>query len=159
MKNRVITVLCMLAAPAVGDEGLWLFNLFPKDQVREKYQFDVSDQFLDHLRLSSVRVGGGSGAFVSPGGLLITTYTAASGCASSHPEGFYAVTHDAEIRCPGLDAEVLVALEDVTKQVKEGVREGAKAAEALEKRNAAIARIEKACADKTGDHCTVVKLY
>jgi hypothetical protein len=99
------------------------------------------------------------GAFVSPGGLLLTTYAAAAACAASHPEGFYAAAHDAELRCPGLDADVLVGLDDVTKQVKEGVRDGAKAAEALEKRNAAIARIEKACADKTGDHCSVVRLY
>jgi hypothetical protein len=159
MNNRAIAVLCLLAVPAFGDEGLWLYNQFPKDQVREKYQFEVSDQFLDHLRLSSVRVGGGMGAFVSPGGLILTTYAAAAACAASHPGGFYAATHDAEPRCPGLDAEVLVALEDVTKQVKDGVREGSKAAEALEKRNAAIARIEKACAEKTGDHCTVVRLY
>jgi hypothetical protein len=154
-----MAVLCLLAVPAFGDEGLWLYNQFPKDQVREKYQFEVSDQFLDHLRLSSVRVGGGMGAFVSPGGLLLTTYAAAAKCAASHPEGFYVAAHDAEPQCSGLEAEVLVALEDVTKQVKEGLRDGAKAAEALEKRNAAIARIEKACADKSGDHCTVVRLY
>src|SRR5262245_60652322 len=159
MNNRVIAVLSMLAVPAMGDEGLWLYNHFPKDQVREKYQFEVADQFLDHLRLSSVRIGGGSGAFVSPRGLLLTTFTAGADCASTHPDGFYAATPDAELRCPGLEGEVLVALEDVTKQVKEGIREGAKAAEALEKRNAAIARIEKACAEKTGDHCSVVKLY
>jgi hypothetical protein len=154
-----MAVLCLLAVPAFGDEGLWLYNRFPKDQIREKYQFEISDQFLDHLRLSSVRVSGGMGAFVSPGGLLLTTYAAAAACAASRPEGFYAATHDSEPRCPGLEAEVLVALEDVTKQVKEGVRDGAKAAEALDKRNAAIARIEKACADKTGDHCAVVRLY
>ena len=159
MNNRVIAVLCLLAVPATGDEGLWLYNQFPKDQVREKYQFEVTDQFLDHLRLSSVRIGRGSGAFVSPQGLLLTTFTAAAACASAHPDGFYAAAPDAELRCPGLEGEVLVALEDVTKQVKEGIREGAKAAEALEKRTAAIARIEKACADKTGDHCAVVKLY
>jgi len=159
MSNRLIAVLCVLAVPAFGDEGLWLFNQFPKDQVHEKYQFDVSDQFLDHLRLSSMRVGAGEGAFVSASGLVLTTYTAAAACAADHPDGFYAATRDAEVRCPGLDAEVLVSLEDVTRQVKEGVREGAKAAEALEKRNAAIARIEKACSDKTGDHCTVVRLY
>jgi hypothetical protein len=75
-----------------------------------------------------------------------------------------------ELPCPGLEASVLVGLEDVTSQVKEAAPakeapKNAKAAaaaektvEAMQKRNAAIARLEKACADKTGDTCTVVKL-
>jgi len=60
---------------------------------------------------------------------------------------------------PGLEANVLVGIEDVTSQVKDAAKDGVKAAEALQKRNAAIARIEKTCADKTGGACTVVKLF
>jgi hypothetical protein len=167
MGFRRLVFLCALALPAVADEGMWLFNQFPKDQVKEKYDFEVTDQFLDNLRLASMRLGGGSGSFVSPNGLVFTNHHVASDCiskvsSSQHDyvkDGFYAATRQDELKCPDLEANVIVGMEDVTSQVKDAAKEGAKAAEALQKRNAAIARIEKTCADKTGDTCTVVKLY
>ena len=167
MRFRRLLFLCALALPAVADEGMWLFNQFPKDQVKEKYDFEVTDQFLDSLRLASMRIGGGSGSFVSPNGLIFTNHHVASDCISKvgsaqHDyvkDGFYAATRREELKCPDLEANVLVGMEDVTNQVKGAAKDGVKAAEALEKRNAAMARIEKTCADKTGDTCTVVKLF
>jgi len=167
MRLRRLLLLCALALPAVADEGMWLFNQFPKDQVQEKYGFEVTDQFLENLRLASMRIGGGSGAFVSPSGLIFTNQYVASDCISKvssaqHDyvkDGFYAATRQEELKCPDLEANVLVGMEDVTSQVKDADKDGVKAAEALQKRNAAIARIEKTCAGKTGDTCTVVKLY
>ena len=81
--------------------------------------------------------------------------------------GFYAATEAEELPCPGMEARVVVALEDVTGQVKEApAKESSKnakvtaaaQAETMQKRAAAIARIEKACAEKTGNVCNVVKL-
>ena len=167
MKIPGALLLCALALPVAADEGMWLFNQFPKDQVQEKYGFEVTDQFLENLRLASMRIGGGSGAFVSPSGLIFTNQYVASDCISKvssaqHDyvkDGFYAATRQEELKCPDLEANVLVGMEDVTSQVKDADKDGVKAAEALQKRNAAIARIEKTCAGKTGDTCTVVKLY
>lgn len=166
MKFRVM-VACALITPLMADEGMWLFNQFPKDQVKQKYNFDVSDSFLEHLRLSSLRIGGGSGAFVSPDGLVFTTHHVAADCIAKigspgHnylKEGFYAAAQSGELKCPGLEAEVLLDMEDVSKQVKEEARAGAKAAEILQKRSAAVARIEKTCTEKTGNHCSVVRLF
>ena len=157
MKLPVLLAVCALAVPVRADEGLWLFNQFPKDQVRQKYSFEVSDPFLDHLRLASVRIGGGSGAFVSPTGLLLTTHRLAAGCIEK--DGFYAAARQAEIKCPGLEASVLLGMEDVTKAVKGAAPASAKPADALEKRNTAMVRLEKACAEKTGNTCTVVTLF
>ena len=177
MKLRTVLVLGVLALPAAGDEGIWLFNQFPKDLVKEKRQFEVTDAFLEKLRLSTLQVGSGSGAFVSPHGLLITAHRVVSDCVSKvgggqHDylkDGFYAAGQTEEPRCPDLEGRVLVALEDVTAQVKAGSPETARstkqavndkaAADALQKRNAAIARIEKACADKSGNVCSVVRLF
>ena len=167
MRFRCFLFLCALALPGVADEGMWLFNQFPKDQVKEKYGFEVTGQFLEKLRLATMRIGGGSGSFVSPNGLIFTNHHVASDCLSKvssaqHDyvkDGFYAATRQQELQCPDLEANVLVGMEDVTSQVKDAAKEGVKAAEALEKSNAAIARIEKTCADKTGGTCTVVQLF
>ena len=45
-------VLALLALrPAVfGDEGLWLFNGVPKDQLKKKYNFDAEQKWLDHVQ-------------------------------------------------------------------------------------------------------------
>jgi hypothetical protein len=166
MKFPSAVLLCALALPCMADEGLWLFNQFPQSAVREKYTFDVTGAFLENLRLSSLEIAGGAGAFVSPRGLLLTNQHLVSDCAPA--DGFYAAAPAAELSCHGLEARVLVALEDVTAQVKPPAAETAKnakaaaiaaqTAEALQKRNAAIARIEKACAEKTGNTCNVVRL-
>ncbi len=163
---RGAILVSVLSLPAVADEGMWLFNQFPKEQVRQKYNFDVTDSLLENLRLATLRIGGGSGAFVSPHGLVLTSHRAAADCIGGLgpgqrdylKDGFYAVAAADEIRCTDLEASLLVGLEDVTPQVKGAATSGQKAAETLERRNAAMARLEKACAAKTGNDCAVVKL-
>jgi hypothetical protein len=146
---RMLVVLCAIALPVAADEGLWLFNQFPKDAVKTKYSVEVSDQFLENLRLASLQIGTGSGAFVSPEGLILTNQRLVRDCIGTHSkEAFLAGARSAELSCPGLDAKVLMAIEDVTKQMKET---GPGAAKAVS--------LEKACAQKTGNVCAVVKLY
>ena len=155
MRIPPVLLVSALALPLAADEGMWLFNQFPKDQVKKSYNFEVTDEFLENLRLASLRIGANAGSFVSSNGLILTDRSTVADCAA--PDGFYAASQSAELPCPGLEASVLVALEEVTSQVKEASK-NAKAPEVLQKRNAAIARLEKACADKTGNTCTVVKL-
>jgi hypothetical protein len=167
MRLRGILLVCALALPLGADEGMWLFNNFPKDRVKEKYSFEAGDAFLDHLRLASVRIGSGSGSFVSPGGLILTNHHIASDCISKvstaqhdyMKAGFYAAAQTEELQCPEIEANVLVAMEEVTAKVKDAGKDAATPADTLAKRNAAIAGIEKACTDKTGNHCAVVKLF
>jgi hypothetical protein len=177
MKLRGLILLCVFVLPVAADEGIWLFNQFPKGTVKEKREFDVTDSFLDHLRLSSMQLGAGSGAFVSRQGLVLTAHRVVADCVAKAggaqhnylKDGFYAASRADEVRCPDLDARVLVAIEGVTTQVKNAAPESPKslkqsvndktAADALQKRNAAVARIEKACAEKTGNTCTVVRLF
>ena len=167
MKFRGILLLCALVLPVVADEGMWLFNQFPKGLVNEKYKLDITDPFLDHLRLASVRIGGGSGSFVSPNGLIFTNHHVASDCISKvgsaghdyMKDGFQADTAAAEMRCPDMEANVLVALEDVTQKIKDAGKDEAKPADALQKRNAAIAQLEKECVEKSANNCAVVKFF
>src|SRR5580692_755143 len=158
MKLRMLLLVSLAAAPVAADEGLWLFNQFPKDQIKQKYNVDITDQFVENLRLASLRIGGASGAFVSPQGLILTSRRAVSDCAAKAGDVFYAAAGADETKCTGLTADVLVTLEDITKQVKDAATDKMKPAEALERRNAAAARIEKACAEKNHTVCAVVKL-
>jgi hypothetical protein len=146
---------------------MWPFQQFPNAVVRQKYDFELSSQFLDNLRLASARIGSGTGSFVSSKGLLLTNQHIVSGClgklSSSHNDyvhdGFYAASELAEAPCAGMEASVLTNIEDVTKRVKAAAKEGTPAARALEARSAEIAHIESDCAAKSGDMCTVVTLF
>ena len=162
MQFRRLLLVFVLALPVLADEGMWLFSQFPKKAFQEKHGTEVTDAFLDHLRLSTVRIGAGAGAFVSPRGLLLTNQHLVAEClanAKSLEEGFYAAGEAQEARCPGLEAQVLVGIENVTEKVKSAAAGITKPADALEKRNTAIGALEKACAEKTGNACSVVQLY
>jgi hypothetical protein len=148
------------AAPAHGAEGLWPYNQFPKDNVKQKLGFEVEPAFLDRLRLASVKLAGGSGSFVSPTGLILTTRQLAADCLSGlsnaqhdyFRDGFRSGGQASEAACPGMDASVLLKIDDVSEPVKA-------AGATLALRNAAIARIEKECAAASGHVCSVVRLF
>jgi hypothetical protein len=167
MTRKAILLAAICILPLGADEGMWPFHQFPTDAVRQKHGFEVTTQFLDNLRLASVRIGGGTAAFVSPNGLLLTNQHIVSGClaklSSAHndylQDGFYAASDSAEARCAGLEASVLLSMEDVTGQVKGAAKEGTPAARALEARNDQIAHIESECAAGSGNVCTVVTLF
>ncbi|PYX96300.1 MAG: serine protease, partial [Acidobacteria bacterium] len=73
--------LLFLASLALADEGMWLYNAFPAEKVQAKYGFAPSQQWRDHLRLSSVRFNnGGSGSFVSADGLTFTNHHVGAEC-------------------------------------------------------------------------------
>jgi hypothetical protein len=144
-------VFAALFLPSLqADEGLWPYNQFPQQTLKEKHSFEPPSGFLDQLRLASVRIGGESGAFVSPNGLLLTDRQVAGACVKN--DAFLAPDAAAELRCPGLDASVLVDLTDVTQQVKV-------AGQSLAQRTSTIARVEKECAAKSGNICSVVTLF
>jgi hypothetical protein len=169
MISRLLAVLpFFVAATAPADEGMWLFNNPPLKQLNEKYQFEPSPQWLEHLQKASVRLNsGGSGSFVSANGLCITNHHVGADAlqkASSQQhnylkDGFYAKTNAEEIKCADLELNVLMSIEDVTAQVNAAVKSGTSADAAGKARAKAIAQIEKESKDKTGLRSDVVTLY
>jgi Peptidase S46 len=153
---------------ALADEGMWTFDNPPRQQWKERYQFEPSNVWLENVRLASVRLNdGGSGSFVSADGLLMTNQHVASGQLQKistkdrdfTKEGFYARTRSEELRSPDLEINVLVSFEDVTRRVQSAVKAGASDKDANEQRKAEMAAIEKESTDKTGLRSEVVTLY
>ncbi len=161
-------MLLVTAISSRADEGMWLFNNPPLKQLKEKYQFEPTPHWLEHLQKSSVRFNsGGSGSFVSATGLCITNHHVGADAlqkASSEQhnylkEGFYAKTNAEEIKCADLELNVLISIEDVTAQVNAAVKTGMPPDKAGKARENAIAQIEKESKDKTGLRSDVVTLY
>jgi hypothetical protein len=172
MKRTLLAVALFsyffVSLPASADEGMWLYNAFPRDKVRAKYDFAPTQQWLDHVRLGSVRFNnGGSGSFVSANGLTFTNHHVGSECIHDLSTGgkdyvkagFYAKTQAEEARCPNLELNQLVGIEDVTSKVKTAAKPGMSAADAGQAQRAAMSGIEKECATSTGLRCDVITLY
>jgi hypothetical protein len=150
------------------DEGMWTFDNPPLKLLKERYGFEPTKEWLEHVRLSSVRFNdGGSGSFVSPNGLVLTNHHVALGQLQkvSSPQknyvadGFYAKTSAEELKCPDLELNVLMAIEEVTARVQATVKSGMTDKAALEARKAEIAKIEKESLEKTGFRSEVIPLY
>ncbi len=160
--------ILLLAGPLAADEGMWTLDNMPLKQLKEKFGFEPTPAWLEHIRLASVRVGdGGSGSFVSPNGLVLTNHHVALGqlqkLSSAQKnyvaDGFYAPTEADEIPCPDLELNVLVSMENVTAKVLAAVKKGMDPAKALAAKKAAIAEIERLSLKKTGLRSDVVSLY
>jgi len=166
-------VLAVLAAmlwlmPLSAEEGMWTFDNLPVQQLQQKYGFTPTQQWLDHVRLSSVRLNdGGSGSFVSPHGLLLTNHHVALGQLQKNStaerdyvrDGFYAATLEQEMKSPDLEVNVLVSMENVTARVVAALKAAKTPEQEFAARRAVIAEIERESLQKTGLRSDVVTLY
>src|SRR5262245_16466904 len=95
----------------LGDNVMCAFNNVPSVEIRGKYGFDITDEWLHKVQMAAVRFNnGGSGSFVSPTGLVLTNYhivedfvgelsTPAKDYAK---DGFIARTRAEEMKIPSL---------------------------------------------------------
>jgi hypothetical protein len=177
MRMTIVLIAVPLALLAAGlamsvsvhaDEGMWVFNNLPLEQLKSRYGFEPPSGWAEHLRSAAVRFNnGGSGSFVSADGLIMTNHhvgadtLAKLGTATKdyYRDGFYAHGYEEEAKAPDLELNALVAIEDVTERVNRDVTPGMDDAKAGVVRRTAMAQIEKESTDKNGHRNNVVTLY
>ena len=146
---------------------MWTFDAPPLDYWKRTYNFTPDQAWLDHMRLSSVRLSTGcSASFVSPNGLVKTNHHCGRECtAAVSPKdtnyiatGFAATNLADEKRCTGFYVDQLQSISPVTDQVRAAVT-GKTPTEQQQQRDAAIKQIEQSCQTQTSLHCQVVTLY
>jgi hypothetical protein len=159
----------ILPAMAMADEGMWTFDNFPTAAVKAKYGVTIDRAWLDHVRLATARLSTGCSASIVTGqGLVLTNHHCVSSCVHDLSTadrnyidlGYATGTRSEERQCPGMQAEVLISIGDVTDRIHAATA-GAAGLEVIKARDAAIADIEKAaCLGKEAvESCQVVSLY
>jgi hypothetical protein len=162
----MLASLCLSAA-VVADEGMWTYDNFPTAKMRAKYGWAPDAAWLEHAQLASIRLTlGCSASLVSSDGLVMTNHHCARDCISELSDaqhdyvakGFYAAAAAEEKKCPAMEANQLIQIADVTKQM-EAATAGKSERAFHEAERAAKAKIESACGTTADVRCEVVKLY
>ena len=150
------------------DGGMWTFDKLPVEDIKAKYNFEITNAWADHVRLASLRVStGGSASFVSSKGLVLTNHHVAFELASHLStvendfiaNGFYAATMEEEMKCPGATLTQLLGMKDVTDRVQAATATATDSQHANQLRQAAVASISKELSAEADRQVDIVSLY
>ncbi|MCA9254890.1 MAG: S46 family peptidase, partial [Phycisphaerales bacterium] len=166
----VLAVALTLATSArlMADEGMWLLNNLPRTELKQKYGFEPTDDWVNHIQKASVRFGnGGSASFISPHGLVMTNHHVGADAvqnlsSAEHNymrDGFYAPTHADELKCPDVELNVLMEIRPVTDRINGAVTKDMSPADAATARQKVMSEIEREAQAETGMKPQIVTLY
>ncbi len=155
--------------PGKFDGGkMWTFDFPPVEYLNDTYGFKADQQWLDDVRMSALRFGGGcSASFVSADGLVMTNHHCARASAMQVQKpneklfetGFYAATPEDERKVPGLIVDQLIEIRDISKEIH-GAMDAAKTdEERIKARQEKTTEIEKKLTDETKNRIQIVSLY
>jgi len=166
----------ILVVPVIlcADEGMWPIDALNKLPWKELQTMGLQlspQQIFDGkgggVAYAIVSLGGGTGSFVSPNGLILTNHHVAFGAlqrtsTAEHnyiADGFTAASYAEEIPAPGYRASILLSITDVTGQVLSAATDGMSDLDrynAIEKR---IKEIVKAAEEGRDVECRVASFY
>jgi Peptidase S46 len=172
MRVFLLLMACAVFVPALAEEGMWTFDNFPSHAVKQSYGADITAQWLDHVRLSTLRLANCTASFVSSEGLILTNHHCLEQCLaelsskekSLMEQGFTAATRKDELRCSTQHADVLVGTENISAAVLQA-GSGLNDAAANDARKRHLTSLEQNCQQasitaKSGKLvCQAVKLY
>jgi hypothetical protein len=152
MRGLLLLAACVASLPAFANEGMWTFDNFPSSAVKQSFGADITPAWLDHVRLSTLRLTNCTASFVSREGLILTNHHCMESCLAelSSKErsllelGFRASTRKEEQRCPAQQADVLVGTENISAAVLKAVS-GLDDAAANTARKKLLISLEQAC--------------
>lgn len=169
----VIAVLLLGGSQAGADEGMWpLYDLdkLPFQKLKalglELDQDDIYNPEGTGIANAVVGIGGGTGSFVSPNGLIITNHHVAFGAVQRKStvehnyirDGFYAGTEE-EIPAIGYSVYVTLSVEDVTDRVLARVDDDMGDLERFKAIDAARKEIVKECEEGRDVKCYVASMF
>jgi V8-like Glu-specific endopeptidase len=172
-RSLAFLLLSLAGVAASAEEGMWTFDNPPRAAIQQKYGVEVSDPWLQHLRLATIRLEEGcTASFISRDGLILTNHHCAESCIVENStaerdllaNGFIAASPAEEKRCQAQAASVLIGYENITDKVQAAVK-GLSDADANKARKKLLTELEQACEDasknaKTGPlKCEAVTLY
>jgi V8-like Glu-specific endopeptidase len=137
-------------------------HTFPREVVRQKYNVQIDDAWLQRLQRAVVRLETGcTGSFVSTDGLILTNHHCAQTCLAENStaerdlvaNGFAVPNRAEEVRCQGEQISVLMETEDVTAAVTKAVA----AADAARVRNESLTTLESRCEETAKSRGTPLK--
>ena len=172
MRGLLLLAACTASLSAMANEGMWTFDNFPTTAVRQSFGANITPAWLDHVRLSTLRLTNCTASFVSREGLILTNHHCIESCLAelSSKEkslvelGFQASARKEEQRCPAQHADVLVGTENITDAVLKA-DSGLSDAAANTARKKLLTSLEQACEQasaraKSGKlECQSVRLY
>ena len=146
---------------------MWTFDYPPYEHFSKTYNFNLTKEWLEKAQLSSLRLPGCSGSFVSEDGLVMTNHHCARGSlmkVSKEDEnlltnGFYAKNQDEERKVKDFFIDQLVLTYDVTKDIIQSFESGKTDEEKFQKKQLKILEVEKRFQDSLGLMCNVITFY
>jgi len=169
MKKFALPLLATIiaAAPMMrADEGMWTFDNLPLKLLKEKYNFTPSQEWIDHVRLSAISMGGCSASFVSADGLMLTNHHCGRGQVAALStadndllkNGYVARTRAEELKVR-MNLRVLKQMQNVTAKVNGAVKPNMDAKAAEEAKTQALQAAVQEMNASTGLNCSPVRLY
>ena len=156
-----------------ADEGMWIPMLLQNnEQEMQEMGMNITVEDIYSINHSSMKDavvlfdGGCTGEIVSDQGLLLTNHHCGFDWIQYHStvehdyltHGFWAMSKEEELPCPGISAVMLKSMEDVTERVLEGVTKETSNDERAEIVTANIKKIKEE-AEANSDYQVIIKSF